>query len=404
MAPLTPSIDLGNLSAASPVAEMRAFIDKHDLGVAKNVGGRGRRTKADIFEDIKAAAGRVRMDVVDPNEFFVPPPPVREFTPDELTLKLANKSSPVGLKDHLEYCIKKLGKSQRPAEAMAALLTSKFSGERLNAKPNDFMIEQPSAKGLAHMLGLTTRELCLRMSVERAIEEEIARHGTAEDCECLHYVLHQKAGESSREFPNGVRDETRQQETFDDFCQMEEAQRAGLEREEVLALRLYTTAIFKSLNNPLRAGTKPHPMPATIGFLHSGIKKLRENGKDKPGTKDFFRGMRDMLVGFDSRFMELAEPEDPGSHRGGVECAPMSTTSDFKVAVQYGASRSSLIFKVATDGFRQRGADISFLSAFPGEKEFVYPPGTFLAPTGKQEEIDYHGAKFTVIEVKPDID
>ena len=89
---------------------------------------------------------------------------------------------------------------------------------------------------------------------------------------------------------------------------------------------------------------------------------------------------------------------------GGVEKSTMSCSSELKVALQYGASKSCLIFKIATDGFRQRGADLAFLSAFPEEAEYVYPPGTFLKPTGKQERIEFHGAAITVIEVFPDID
>jgi hypothetical protein len=45
----------------------------------------------------------------------------------------------------------------------------------------------------------------------------------------------------------------------------------------VLVLRVYTTAAYKTLNGHLRNKSSPNPFPATIGFLHSGIKKLREN-------------------------------------------------------------------------------------------------------------------------------
>ena len=52
----------------------------------------------------------------------------------------------------------------------------------------------------------------------------------------------------------------------------------------------------------------------------------------------------------------------------------MSTTSDIRVAIEYALSRNSLLFKVVADSFMCRGADITFLSAFPAEHEFVYPP------------------------------
>ena len=48
-----------------------------------------------------------------------------------------------------------------------------------------------------------------------------------------------------------------------------------------------------------------------------------------------------------------------------------------------------------------RGADLSYLSAFPAEAEFLYPPLTFLAPTGQREEVSVEGVTFTVVEVSP---
>lgn len=107
-----------------------------------------------------------------------------------------------------------------------------------------------------------------------------------------------------------------------------------------------------------------------------------------------------------SQFMRISFEEEgfPTMYAGGCERAPMSTTTSFRVAVQYGASSNALIFKIATENFRQRGANIKFLSAFPREEEVLYPPGTFLQPTGKQEKIEMHGATFTVVEVRPDID
>ena len=54
---------------------------------------------------------------------------------------------------------------------------------------------------------------------------------------------------------------------------------------------------------------------------------------------------------------------------GGSELAPMSTTTDLSVAISYSLSRSSLLFKIVTKSFLQRGADLTFLSAFPAERE-----------------------------------
>ena len=98
---------------------------------------------------------------------------------------------------------------------------------------------------------------------------------------------------------------------------------------------------------------------------------------------------------------------------GGSEAAPMSTTTDPAVAVAYGQSAHSLLFKIVAKSFMSCGADISFLSAYPGEKEILFPPLTFLQPTGRPREsikldlLDANGEKtgieveFVVIEVEP---
>ena len=74
---------------------------------------------------------------------------------------------------------------------------------------------------------------------------------------------------------------------------------------------------------------------------------------------------------------------------------------NYKVAVEYSMSESSLLFKIKTKSFMQRGADLQYLSAFPAEKELLYPPLTFLQPTGWSMEHAVGGVKFTVIEVEP---
>ena len=89
----------------------------------------------------------------------------------------------------------------------------------------------------------------------------------------------------------------------------------------------------------------------------------------------------------------------------------MSTTSDLNTALQYSLSVSSVLFRfVHVRSLMQRGADLKFLSAFPAESEYLYPPLTFLRPTGKHAEISIktedvpdlpHEIKYTVIEVEP---
>jgi len=92
------------------------------------------------------------------------------------------------------------------------------------------------------------------------------------------------------------------------------------------------------------------------------------------------------------------------------EKAPMSTTANLAIAVQYALSKHALLFRITTTSFMQRGADLSFLSAFPAEVEYLYQPLTFLRPTGKVAEIEISqkddvliddSVTFTVVEVEP---
>jgi hypothetical protein len=208
--------------------------------------------------------------------------------------------------------------------------------------------------------------------------------------------MHERAGSSGKVFPNGVRDATRNGELLADFVDAKEARTAELSEAHVVALRLYTTAAYKSINGPLRDRTRTttHPLAATVTFLTDAINRLRAVSADgNSGSLDLWRGMRNVTT---SAAFE---------HDGGSEYAPMSTTSEAAVAVAYGASSCSLLFKVATSSFMDRGADLTWCSAFPSESEFLFPPLTYLQPTGRREVVDVRvvGAthQFTVIEVAP---
>ena len=70
--------------------------------------------------------------------------------------------------------------------------------------------------------------------------------------------------------------------------------------------------------------------------------------------------------------------------------------------MQYSASENSLLLRLKTKNFMVRGPDISFLSAFPGEKEFLFPPLTYLEPVqGATQKLRVDDATFTVIDVEP---
>jgi hypothetical protein len=81
----------------------------------------------------------------------------------------------------------------------------------------------------------------------------------------------------------------------------------------------------------------------------------------------------------------------------------MSTTMDIKTAVDYSISRESLIFKIVSKNKLQRGADLQWVSAFPTEAEILYPPLTYLQPTGRTQVVEVDAYRLTIVEVNPTV-
>ena len=72
---------------------------------------------------------------------------------------------------------------------------------------------------------------------------------------------------------------------------------------------------------------------------------------------------------------------------GGSELSVCSTTSDIEIAIRYAKGcKQALLFRVVVTDFMELAPDISFLSAFPHEKEALYPPLTFFGPLGRKAE------------------
>ena len=110
----------------------------------------------------------------------------------------------------------------------------------------------------------------------------------------------------------------------------------------------------------------------------------------------YWRGMRDLVL--TKQFLAA----------GGSELAPMSATTSLDVAVRYcmfeeGSSKSgvALLFRVVASNIMQRGASLEYLSTAPGEEEYLYPPLTYLKPTGAVTELQAEGVVYTIVDVVP---
>ena len=305
--------------------------------------------------------------------------------------------------------------------AGAAVLTAarprRIKSSRFETKELVFGRPEDAALGVLHFMCVTRNGLPMAEGT-KAIQREIAEHGTPEDQECLDYILHAPAGSSDLLFSNsphprdcdenGVRKDRRTESgegmRLQDFVEHPSSKAAHLEEAHVVALRLYTTVAYRSLNEPLRdkerfERSEPHRLPVTVAFVDQAIRQLRAN--EAPGhrgheheslseSRFLYRGLRNVAV--PEQFME----------QGGSELGLMSTTSSLRVAMLYCASRACVLLRLCTQSFMERGADIAYLSTFPAEDEVLYPPLTYLQPTGEVEKVQPdNNSTLTIVDVTP---
>ena len=198
----------------------------------------------------------------------------------------------------------------------------------------------------------------------------------------MQYVLHEVSSE--QQFFNGTRDRGRAGQKLCDFMQAKEAQEAKLTEAEVVGLRYYTSHTFDAINESLRdpQRTGPHKLPAITTCIYNAIMNLRRVDADAACATEeeiLWRGFRDMQL------------TEAFANDGGTEPAPMSTTGDPKVAVGYalrkGQSSESLLFRIKTNNQLQRGVSIQWVSMFPDESETLFPPLTYMQPTGLTQKV-----------------
>ena len=210
----------------------------------------------------------------------------------------------------------------------------------------------------------------------------------------LHYIMHEAAVEK-KEW-NGIRDHGRAGRRLKDFMALKQAVEAQLTEAELVALRFYTSHSFNALNIAMRDSGRqgPHPLPGIMMNLQRGLKKLRALGSDDASSKQtvvLWRGMS---------YMQLTQQFNA---EGGTELAPMSTTTDVSVAIHYAVkkdTRSALLFRFVTRNNLERGADVQWLSMFPGESETLFPPLTFLQRTRSEpQQVEHNGVTVTIVEL-----
>ena len=133
-------------------------------------------------------------------------------------------------------------------------------------------------------------------------------------------------------------------------------------------------------------------------FLRDGLLKLRKHAEKELVKKtSLWRGFKNLKV--QKEFLE----------KGGTELAPMSTSTNLAIAADYSCNgakgETALIMKlnIGKNDFMMYGAGLNWLSAFPGEDERLFPPLTYLKPTGRKQKEVVEGISFTIVEVAPQL-
>jgi hypothetical protein len=180
----------------------------------------------------------------------------------------------------------------------------------------------------------------------------------------------------------------------------------------------YTSVFFKRLNQPFYmeedeetyySDEVPTPIhnhrykfPATIFLICKALSRAREN-TEKTRRGDRHGSMSGTVL---YRGIKCTKSSEGFRDRGGTHVGPLSTTSDLSVAVKYalqGGQKDALILRIVPRSM-QVGVDLGYLSCFPEEKEYLYPPCTHLKPLKQSEQIKYKYAddvSFECIEVEP---
>lgn len=304
--------------------------------------------------------------------------------------------------------------ADRLGGSLSNLRSPDGTAPRFEATDLIFGLPQQAAKGIEGYLCVAKNDLLLgQVKGMRGVIEEVRANGSDDDKECLDYVLNQEAGSSLLTFQGGLRRDCDELGRvlpsrvaangrgmrLADFVAHDYARAADLSELEVVCLRYYTTNAFQSINVQLRdqaryEAVKPHPLPLTVVTIKAALDKLRVIESEGPRANDMlplYRGLAGRQV--PDSFLQ--------GGRGGTELAPMSSTTSLKVAMQYAASEKALLLRILSENFMVRGPQIAFLSAFPGEEEFLFPPLTYLQPVGDPQELRVDDATFTVIDVKP---
>ena len=152
---------------------------------------------------------------------------------------------------------------------------------------------------------------------------------------------------------------------------------AGIDKNELVAIRLYTSSAYRKVNQALRTRD-----PATLPAMESIIKAASSGLNKLPAAPcNAKRG-----TGLPDNILKALEKDTQF-----IECAFLSTTyGDIPLTF-----RKDITFEIESD----RCAKIDWMSEFPNEKEVLFPPGSEFYVTDRQE-VTSNGKTLTTLKMK----
>jgi hypothetical protein len=198
--------------------------------------------------------------------------------------------------------------------------------------------------------------------------------------------------------------------SIEELLEIPLAKRAKLTRAEMIAVVLYTGPMYVVYNGILRQYPKElhdefaksdNRFSTTIFVLVSAVQKL-SRCMNIPAGMLLYRGLGGTLELPDS----FSNADENGC-KGYCEFGFSSTTADRTVAVQYSGVKDkkpqASIMEIHPNAV-DRGADISEFSQYPGEKEFLFVPMSYVQGEERcRVEVGPGGGVLKVISVRVNI-
>jgi hypothetical protein len=150
---------------------------------------------------------------------------------------------------------------------------------------------------------------------------------------------------------------------------------------------------LSNTNGQVEAGSNMYT--ASIHCICSALRKLCRAQELEVGLI-LFRGFGNMAL--PKQFFDA----DAQGCRGGVECGLMSTSPDREVAIGYSGVDTGKVLPTLFEikvGKTSVAADISWLSQFEGEKEYLFGPLTHLQVVGQPEVVEHEGKEMSLVHL-----